>query len=267
MTHRDAQQFYEREYQGDHYAVADDPSTHSFSPVVRNFVAKYQLQRARCLEIGSGRGALQSLVDDYVGIDLARSAGLGYRKPFVAGSCEELPFADNSFDAAWSYAVLEHVPNPEAAFSEMRRVLRPGGLLLLAPAWQCRPWAAEGYPVRPYSDFDWRGKLVKLSIPLRESMAFRAMHVFPRRLARLAVHLAAPRRPMRFRYRRLEPNYEHFWMSDSDALNSMDPFEAILWFRSRGDRCLNYPTATKALLVRTGPLVIEIVKPASPSAS
>ena len=202
-------------------------------------------------------------MENYVGIDLARSAGLGYRKPFVTASCEKLPFADRSFDAAWSYAVLEHVPDPEAAFSEMRRVLRPGGLLLLAPAWQCRPWAAEGYPVRPFSDFDWRGKLIKLSIPLRDSIAFRAMHLFPRRLARLAVQLAAPRRPLRFCYRRLKPNYEQFWMSDSDALNSMDPFEAILWFRSRGDRCLNYPTVLRALFVRTGPLVIQIVKPAS----
>ncbi len=260
MTRADAQQFYEREYQADRYAIAVDAETHSFAPVVRRFIDQFGLQHARCLEIGSGRGALQSLVDDYVGLDLARTAGVGYRKPFVAGSCEQLPFADSSFDAAWSYAVLEHVPRPEAALAEMRRVLRPGGLLLLAPAWQCRPWAAEGYPVRPYADFDWRGKLVKLSIPLRESIAFRAMHILPWRLARLIAHLVAPGRPMGFRYRQLTPNYEQFWMSDSDALNSMDPFEAILWFRSRGDRCLNYPTLPKALLVRTGELVIRIEK-------
>lgn len=260
MTHRNAQQFYEREYQGDRYAVAAEPDTHSFAPVVRRFLEQHQLRGARCLEIGSGRGALQSLAENYVGIDLARSAGVGYRKPFVAASCEQLPFADNSFDAAWSYAVLEHVPQPELALGEMRRVLRHGGLLLLAPAWQCRPWAAEGYPVRPYRDFHWRGKFIKLSIPLRESMVFRAMHVFPGRFVRLVAHLVAPRRPLRFRYRRLKPNYEQFWMSDSDALNSMDPFEAILWFRSRGDCCLNYPTLLRALVIRTGPLIIRIGK-------
>ena len=47
---------------------------------------------------------------------------------------------------------------------------------------------------------------------------------------------------MKFYYKENEPNYETFWMSDSDAINSMDPFNAILWFCSRKDRCLTYPS-------------------------
>ncbi len=75
-----------------------------------------------------------------------------------------------------------------------------------------------------------------------------------RRLVRFLGFLIRPR-PTCFRYGRLAPNYEHYWMSDSDAVNSMDPFEAILWFESRGDRCLTYPTWQSSLLVRTGALV------------
>ena len=96
-----------------------------------------------------------------------------------------MPFHDNYFEAIWSIHVLEHVPDPESALLEMRRVLKPGGLLFLSPAWYCRPWAAQGYAVRPYSDLDLKGKVVKASIPLRNNLIFRAGYVIPRRLGRL----------------------------------------------------------------------------------
>jgi len=120
---------------------------------------------------------------------------------------------------------------------EMRRVLKNNGLLLFNPAWQCRPRPAEGFPVRPYSDFNWKGKLVKASIPVRNSVSFRSSHVFPKRMTRL-VWFLLHKRPMPFHYKKLIPNHDHFWMSDSDAVNSMEPFEAILWFVSRGDVCV-----------------------------
>ena len=47
-------------------------------------------------------------------------------------------------------------------------------------------------------------------------------------------------------------------MPDSDAVNSIDMYEAYLWFRSRGDECLNCPAGSE--LIRTGsmPLVIRV---------
>src|SRR3546814_11978920 len=50
--------------------------------------------------------------------------------------------------------------------------------------------------------------------------------------------------PTRLRYRRLTPNYEKYWMSDSDAVNAIDSHEAMLWFLSRGDECLNCDDAS-----------------------
>jgi SAM-dependent methyltransferase len=47
----------------------------------------------------------------------------------VVCDAQELPFDDQSFDAVIGIAVLEHVPDPPRAVSEIYRVLRPGGLI------------------------------------------------------------------------------------------------------------------------------------------
>lgn len=39
--------------------------------------------------------------------------------------------------------------------------------------------------------------------------------------------------PLRFHYNRLVPNYDKYWQGDSDAVSSMDRYEALLWFASR----------------------------------
>lgn len=47
----------------------------------------------------------------------------------VEGGAERLPFDGGSFDAALMSSVIEHVPDLPAALKEVRRVLRPGGML------------------------------------------------------------------------------------------------------------------------------------------
>ncbi len=249
--------FYEREYRGEGYSNIRDAEWHPFFPMLQAFIERYDLQDKKCLEVGCGRGAFQDVVQDFSGVDISSAAGRHLHKPFSQASATHLPFEGDSFDAAWSYAVLEHVPGPEKALAEMRRVIKPNGYLLLAPAWQCRPWAAEGFAVRPYTDFDWHGKLVKASIPLRNSVALRALSIFPRRALRTASYLFS-RNATEFNYRELDANFEHYWMSDSDAVNSMDPYEAILWFVSRGDICLSHPKWRSKFYVRTGALAFKL---------
>lgn len=248
--------FYEQAYQGQAYAAASDAEEHGFYKALDAFIRRYDLSDKPCLEVGSGRGAFQDLATNYVGLDLAVSAGRFIHKPFLAASATELPFTSASFHAVWSITVLEHVPDPERALREMWRVLKPGGYLFLAPAWQCRPWAADGYPVRPYSDFDFGGKLVKASVCIRDTVWWRSFGIFPRRTLRAALHLLRPQET-RLHYRELDPNFEHYWMSDSDAVNAIDPFEAYLWFVSRGAECLNYPNLLQGFFVRTGPLLLR----------
>ena len=221
---------------------------------VRAFVKEHKLSDKAVLEVGSGRGNLQDIVDNYTGLDISPSVARFYKKKFVLGSATALPFHDNSFDAMWSIFVLEHVQNPEQAFSEARRVVKNGGLMFWLPAWNCPSWLADGYNERPYSDFAVYGKIVKATIPLRWSMGYRVATTMPIRMVRAQT---AKHGPTTLRYRRLEPNYKEYWGPDSDAVNSIDSHEAILWFLSRGDECVNcggepifFPLSHHPLIVR-----------------
>jgi SAM-dependent methyltransferase len=221
---------------------------------VQRFVAQYQLENARVLEVGSGDGYLQDVVDDYTGLDIAASAAQHYHKPFVAGTATAMPFRDAEFDALWTVWVLEHIPNPEAALSEMRRVVRPGGLLLLMPAWDVVPWAADGLSVRPFSDLNWWQKIEKLTVPARESRGAWLLRKLPVRAVRAVAGL---RGPTRLHYQRLQPNFDEYWEPDSDAVSRIDAFEAAMWFESRGDACLNCPGGVQRIFAPDQPLVIR----------
>ena len=54
-----------------------------------------------------------------------------YGNPLVHGSIFNLPFADSSFDTVICSEVIEHIPAEERVFSELERVLVPGGRLIL----------------------------------------------------------------------------------------------------------------------------------------
>jgi SAM-dependent methyltransferase len=226
---------------------------------LETLVDRYGLRHRRVLEIGSGRGYLQDVAHDYTGLDISPTVGRFYHKKFVLGSATALPFSDNSFDGAWSVWVLEHVPNPEQAFLELRRVMRDGGVILLVPAWNCTAWAAEGYRVRPYSEFGLTGKLIKAMAPVRFSIPYQLSDVVPARMIRKAASLAGG--PTRLHYTRLTPNYQHYWEADSDAVNSIDRHEAMLWFQSRGDECLNCAGPVGSIFMTPDPwLIVRIHK-------
>ena len=61
----------------------------------------------------------------------ARRLGLS-QVDTVQADAESLPFGDESFDLVIGHAVLHHLPDLDQAFSEFRRVLRPGGRILFA---------------------------------------------------------------------------------------------------------------------------------------
>ena len=93
--------------------------------------------RVRLLDVGCGERPyerlLRKLIDgplrtlEYTGVDFYNAKADAQ----VDLNRSELPFGDASYDVILSTEVLEHLHNPLFALGEMRRVLRPNGLLLL----------------------------------------------------------------------------------------------------------------------------------------
>lgn len=75
----------------------------------------------RGLEVGAGSSRLHPAL---VTLDLAPGPTVD-----ICANAESLPFADGIFDVVVSQEVLEHVRDPFRAMREMRRVLKPGGLI------------------------------------------------------------------------------------------------------------------------------------------
>lgn len=228
---------------------------------VTEFVQRYHLAEKRVLEVGAGSGHLQDVVRNYVGLDIAESARRFFHQPFVQGSATDLPFRDSQFDVIWTVWTLEHVPQPEKALLEMRRVVKDGGYLYVDPAWDVPTWRSRGYDMLDYSQLGPMGKTVKMTAPLLTSLPLLALHRIPTHFVRYAIWRISGSGPTRLHYRRLSPNYERFLGPDSDAVNSLDAFEVALWFTSRGDECVNCTTGLHQIVRTWGqPLVIRVHK-------
>src|SRR5512147_2146706 len=88
------------------------------------------------LDLGTGEGAfavtLRKAGYDVTGCDVDPSIFQPKEIPFRRGDFNNgVPFSDGEFDAVVFIEVLEHLTNPWQALAEIRRVLRPGGWLLL----------------------------------------------------------------------------------------------------------------------------------------
>jgi SAM-dependent methyltransferase len=90
---------------------------------------------ARVLDVGCGPGGYLAALDRglrAVGVDLspgmAREATA--HAPALVGDAASLPFADATFDRVLAPHMLYHCPDIDAAVADLRRVLRPGGVLV-----------------------------------------------------------------------------------------------------------------------------------------
>lgn len=117
------------------------------------FLFPYLKPGMRVLDCGCGPGsitcglAVAVAPGPVLGIDLregdleaartlARERGVA-NVAFQREDVYALPFADGSFDAALAHAVLQHLGDPLRALKEIRRVLKPGGVVGIADrAWQ-----------------------------------------------------------------------------------------------------------------------------------
>jgi ubiquinone/menaquinone biosynthesis C-methylase UbiE len=128
------------------------------------FARHVDLEGKRLLDIGCGLGAKsifyarETAVGEVVGVDLnsrrvgqakvfAERAGVGEpRLRFEVGDGSRMPFDDASFDLLLSEDMIEHVVDVPGFLAECRRVLRPGGSVLMrgGPLYRS-PWGAHLY--------------------------------------------------------------------------------------------------------------------------
>lgn len=101
------------------------------------------------LDVGCGTGAILSKIAKKArlcGIDLSPSMvaraqeALGEKAELVVSDAEMLPWPDKTFDTVCCTFSFHHYPDPKKVLSEMNRVLRKGGRLILADPWLPSPF-------------------------------------------------------------------------------------------------------------------------------
>jgi len=138
-----------------------DSAVESYAGVANPFILGRLAPGERVLDLGCGAGtdtlvAAQMVGPDghVTGIDMtpemlsrARAASLEIgvaNVEFVESEAERLPFPDGSFDVVISNGVIDLIPDKDAVFSELHRVLQPGGRIQIADVTIQNPVSAEG---------------------------------------------------------------------------------------------------------------------------
>jgi SAM-dependent methyltransferase len=119
-----------------------------------------------CLNAGCGEGLYSSFLESFSGISritnldltlpLIQNQRSDSRHISIQGSLTSLPFKDNSFDCCLCSEVVEHIEEDTVAISELARVLRPNGILLISVPTPPAPYdpahVREGYTISELSE-------------------------------------------------------------------------------------------------------------------
>ena len=148
-------------YPRDLVARLPEAAAESFAGVANPFALGGLEAGEEVLDVGSGAGTDSLVAAQMIGpggrvtgVDMtpemlakarAAAAEMGASNvEFLEGEAERLPFEDESFDVVLSNGVIDLIPDKDAVFFEIQRVLRPGGRIQIADVTIQNPVSAEG---------------------------------------------------------------------------------------------------------------------------
>ncbi len=229
-----------RDFYGSQYWTRYQADTHGLPPIaersrgdlsercvhwLRTLLA-YRRPPARLLEIGAAHGGFLRLATlagfEATGIEMSPSIVEFARRTFDVDMCvgplETAGYADASFDVAVAFDVLEHLHDPAATLREIRRVLRPAGILLIQ---------TPEYPARGAAELVEAGDpfLVHLCAP---------EHVYLFSASSLEKILARTGFPNAVFSAAIFP-YDMFAVAGAQALAAHDPDDVAAVLLSKGD--------------------------------
>ena len=148
-------------YSGDNRPKTDYPDK-----LAAYLFKKFEMQRGqKVLEPGCGRGeflnGFRKMGMDVYGCDLSPQAGEDLEGIIVKQTDienESLPYKDNYFDVVYSKSLLEHLWKPDVFLKEVKRILKPSGIILtLVPDWEAN------YKIY-FDDYTHRTPFTKISL-------------------------------------------------------------------------------------------------------
>jgi SAM-dependent methyltransferase len=112
---------------------------HPYQVFERQVRACLERRPGTLLDIGCGREApvlrrFKGQARELVGLDLVDYRVQDPHLTLLAGTSSSIPMADESVDVVMARSVMEHVEDPQAAFREIHRVLKPGGAFVFLTA-------------------------------------------------------------------------------------------------------------------------------------
>jgi len=121
-----------------------------------NTLLEYKSRNSKVLDLGCGIGLSLSFIGQVfknsIGCDISENSIKATKEilkkhkiktPVILCKKDKLPFRDNYFDIVTFIEVIEHVENPDAVLKEIRRVLKPDGVLHITTA---NKW----WPIEPH---------------------------------------------------------------------------------------------------------------------
>lgn len=173
--------------------------------VLNRYLAPNGSQTRRILDVGCGTGTMLTYLASFgkaEGVDIDEEA-IGYCRDrglqnVRLGEASSLPFGDGSFDLVTALDVVEHLDDDVAAFREMKRVLRPGGQILVTVPAHRFLWGDQdevNMHKRRYSARELRDRLVESGFDVLRISYMNAILFAPIAAVRLARRLEHRLRP------------------------------------------------------------------------